>query len=90
MNVELVRIWKEAIMALSRYCPHTCLETLRKTTEIFSENDFYPCRVSNRTSYVYESRALLVEANPSVIIIEKIILYDILTKSYQDYSSFTA
>jgi hypothetical protein len=38
MNGELKRIWKETVMALSRYSPGSCLEGLRKTTKNLIED----------------------------------------------------
>jgi hypothetical protein len=33
MKDEVERIWEEAVMALSKYCPSICLKGLRKTME---------------------------------------------------------
>jgi hypothetical protein len=36
MRDELERIWKEASITWSRYCPDICLEELRKNTKVLS------------------------------------------------------
>jgi hypothetical protein len=53
MNVELERIWKEAVRASSRYCRDICRERLSKTIEHLNENNLYPGRVSNRAYSEY-------------------------------------
>jgi hypothetical protein len=48
MNDELENIWKEAVVAESRYYPSICLGGLRKTTKILSQDIWFPARDSKR------------------------------------------
>jgi hypothetical protein len=53
---ELKRIWKEAIVAYSRYYPGICLEGLRKTIKNLSQYSQRPCsRDSNRVPPEYKT-----------------------------------
>lgn len=45
-NVELKRIWKEAVTAYSKYCRRICLEALTKTTKWLSQVTWSPGRDS--------------------------------------------
>jgi hypothetical protein len=56
---ELERIWKEAVLAKSRYCPGIIyIEGLKKTTENVSQCSRCPSRDLNRALPEYEYRAL--------------------------------
>jgi hypothetical protein len=57
---ELKRIWKEAVMAYSRYYPGICLET-GKNKKSLSQDSRCSARVSNRASPEYKSTALLLD-----------------------------
>jgi hypothetical protein len=50
MTDELERIWKEVVVAQSRYYPSVCLEELMKATEFFFSSprlrfEPSPCRI---------------------------------------------
>jgi hypothetical protein len=51
---ELESIWKEAILAYSRYYPSKFLEGLRKATRNFNEDNIYPSRDPQLTTPKYE------------------------------------
>jgi hypothetical protein len=66
MNDELERIWKEAVMPISRYCAGIRLEGLRKTTIDFIQNSQYPSRDSNQAAPEYNLKALPTEVTCAV------------------------
>jgi hypothetical protein len=49
MTAEIERIWKEAVVAWSRYYPGICLERLKETTKTLSQDSRCPFRDSTRT-----------------------------------------
>jgi hypothetical protein len=44
-NDELERVWKEAIMAQSRYYPRICLEVMRETTKNLVQDAGVPAEI---------------------------------------------
>jgi hypothetical protein len=48
MTDKLERIWKEAVMVLSRHYPGICLEGLRKTTKNLNQDHLCPMKMINR------------------------------------------
>jgi hypothetical protein len=58
---ELKRIWKEVIVASSRYHPCICLEELRKITNNLSRDSRCPNRDSKREPIEYKPRTLLLD-----------------------------
>jgi hypothetical protein len=55
---DVERIWKEAVVAYSRYSSGCCLEGLKKTTWNITQNSWCPDRDSNRAPIECEWRAL--------------------------------
>jgi hypothetical protein len=51
MNAELERIWTEAVIDESRYCPGICLERLKNCAEGFVRDTCYTSRDSNQASF---------------------------------------
>jgi hypothetical protein len=61
MDDELERIWKEAVVARSRYHSGICLVGLRKPTINFNHDSRCPAEIQQRTTWiqVYSVTALL-------------------------------
>jgi hypothetical protein len=55
---ELARIWKEAVVAYSRYYPNICFEGQSKPMKSLSRHDRCPRRDSNRVPPKQEPRTL--------------------------------
>lgn len=60
MIVEMQMIRKEALLALSRYCPRIVEEELRKTTKTYQDNR-YLIRESNRAPPKYKYSLLQLD-----------------------------
>jgi hypothetical protein len=58
MNNEFEKIWKEAVVACSRYYPGICLEGLRKTAKTLSQDSWWCGWFFKQASPEYKSTAV--------------------------------
>jgi hypothetical protein len=79
MNSEFRRIWKEAVAALSRYCPEMCLRGLRRTTKNLIQDNRCLIRGSNLVSLM--GLVLLLDQPVQCIHIRYIIEVNIMSPS---------
>jgi hypothetical protein len=48
MEDEFYRIWKEAVVAYSRYYPSICLEGMKKAIKHLSQGSWYPAEIRTK------------------------------------------